>query len=624
MIVLTITLAIYYNFLAVSYNPYVAAVESQVEYARVAGGMCSTVLFFALLFFMFHTSHFFYKQRYKEIATYMLMGIQKNQIAKVIAIESCIVGGIALAAGSLIGIIFSKLFFMILGSASIMNTHIPFYFSYKAIGILSLLFASILGMIALRSSYLVRHSKLIELLNASKKEEGMPSKRVIRGILGIIGIGIGYYMTFKLREDNIQLMGGWPIILALVCVGTYFLFSGFFSIILSKAIQNKKISYKGGRLISLSNTLFRLGTNYRSYAATTILCASTLTALMTSLILHQYETDNARLETPYSISYLNQDEEVNRKVMERIEASDSEIIGQSKVHFIKARVENSVYGQSSNMETIIAPYSEFKKNLMMLEGKRAEKILKPLEPSENTVSRIIHADVMLSLEKIEGHTYEIGGRTYRLQGVEKLPFLGVMPKTQGLGTLLVTDEVYAELKTALGAEEECLNNVNITDQEKNIELVTSLIRLIPDYTNNMNVYVAEYQRKYYVMGAAYFLGLLLSLIFMITVLSTLYFKCMGDAYSDRRQYDILLKIGMSKEKIRRSIEMQLAGAVILPTFLGIIHSWVAISILEDFIHITFWKSKLIGTGVLLVGMALFMFLISKKYEEMIMESGERA
>lgn len=623
MIVLTFTITIYYNFLAILYNPYVSAMEDRFQAMIVASGMCSFVLFFVLIFFMLHTSNFFYKQRYKEIATYMLMGIRKKQIARVIAIESIIVGGIVLILGSLLGLIFSKLFFMLLGSTSIMNTHIPFYFSFKAIRTLVILFAGILLVIAFRNSYLVKHSKLIHLLNASKKEESMPKQRVIRGILGVIGIGIGYYKALSLRNQSDKLLGAWPIILILVCVGTYFLYSGFFSMILGKAIENKHVSYRGSRLISLSNTLFRLGTNYRSYAATTILCASTLTALMTSLTLRQFEVANAKLETPYSISYLNQDETINKKVKEKIKASGAEIIGQSQVHFIKATVANQIYGESSDIEVIIAPYSELKENVEMLNSREVQKTFKAMEPSHKTVSKIVHAKVLVSIDRLEEHTYQIGGENYSLQASEKIPFLGSMPNIGNLDTLVVTDEAYDNIKTSLNAQEQCINNVNIKHQEQYMDLVSDLMRMIPDYANHMSCYAVEYARKYYVMGAVYFLGLILSIIFMITVFSTIYFKCMGDAYSDQKQYNILVKIGMSKEKINRSIRAQLSVAVILPTSLGIVHSWVAISILESFIHVTFWKPKFLGTGILLMGMLIFAIFISKKYELMVTKGGER-
>ncbi len=615
MLILIFTIGVYYNFLAIQYNPYVSAMESNLELIHMAGMMCSLVLFFVLMFFMLHSSNFFYKQRYKEIATYILMGIQKKQIARVIAIESVIVGGIALVVGSTLGLLLSKLFFMILGSAGIMNVGIPFYFSMKPLITLIIIIVINLAIIASRNLYLVRRSKLITLLNASKKEESMPKQRMIRGVLGVLGIAIGYYIALKSRTNNIEVFGYWPIILIGVCVGTYFLFSGFFSMAIKHLIENKKISYKGARLISLSNTLFRLGTNYKSYAATTILCASTLTALMTSFILHQFADDNIKFEVPYTLSYLNQDETINQKVIEVINASECKITAQNKVHFMQAMVTDKLYGNASDREFLIVPYSEFKANLEILNY--SSKVIEKIKPKEDTVTRIIHAKTLFSADKIEDHTFIIGSKEYALNATWKLPFMGNMPNIGDLDTLIVTDSTYEHLKKQLGLPEQCLNNINTTHPEKGIEVIGDVLRYIPDYTNHMNCYVASYKQRYYAMGAVYFLGLVLSVIFMVTVIGTIYFKCLSDAYSDQKQYDILRKIGISKKQIEKGILSQLGIAVILPALLGMCHSLVAVSLLEALMHVSFLKSKLQGIGVFVAGLGVFMIFMNEQYKKMV-------
>lgn len=615
MVILIFTISIYYNFLAISYNPYVSAMGSNLELVHMAGIMCSFVLFFVLMFFMLHSSQFFYKQRYKEIATYMLMGIQKKQIGHVIAIESMIVGGLALIIGSGIGMVLSKLFFMILGSAMIMNVNIPFYFSIKPLTTLVIIVFGILVIIALRNLYLVRQSKLIALLNASKKEESMPKQRVLRGIIGLLGIGTGYYIALKDRTNNLEVFGLWPVILGCVCVGTYFLFSGFFSMGLKYLIENKKISYKKARLISLSNTLFRLGTNYKSYAATAILCASALTALMTSFMMSEFAEENVKLEVPYSLSYLGQDEVTNQKIVDTLNQSECKVVCQNKIHFLKAKVQDNMFGEDIETEMLIVPYSEIKLSLEMLGYSSGE--IKKNQPEGDLVVKIIHAKTLFSGDRIKDHFYKIGNAKYKLKRSVKLPFMGCMKELGSYDTLIVTDETYEKAKKELSASEECLNNLNTLYPEKSLEVIGSVIKFIPDFRNRMNCYVASYERQYYAMGAVYFIGLLLSIIFMVTVIGTIYFKCLSDAYSDQKQYGILSKIGISKEQIEKGIRTQLGIAIVLPVLLGIGHSLVAISLLEDLMHVHFWKSKLEGIGLFICVLMVFTIYMNGKYKSMV-------
>ncbi len=617
--VLACTSAVYYNFLAVYYNPYVTAMESRLDFARIAGWMSSLSLFFVLLFFMNHVNTFFYKERSKEIATYMLMGIKKKQIGKVLAMESVIVGAIGLGIGVLIGLVFSKLFFMVLGSQHILGVKIPFYFSGKAVIVLVMIMSSILGVLAIRNMMLVQHEKLIELLNTNSRggkyaiqyadKQSLRFKlKFLIGVIGLGCIGLGYYYTNDILHNLLQVMG-------LICIGTYLVFSGFFPLLLLKAIQNKKLSYRKMRLISLSNILFRLESNYRSYAATAILSAATLTALMTSLSVRQFERDNLKYEIPYSLSYISGDEEVHKKVMEKIKLSKHEVLEEVQVHFIKVLAKRDIGGGFRDEEILIVPFSEMKANIEGVHLSGKAKLIESIQPREEGGCLILRASVALSTWEKE--QYKIGQQVFSVANVIRAPFVGKMPNLSTYDTLVVSDEVYEQLKNTELTEEYCLNNINFSKQEESIELVTTLMRIIPDYKNKMITYVEGHMRKYYIMGAFYFIGMILSLIFILTVFSTIYFKCLSDAQSDKKQYDILRRLGVSKASIKRSICMQNSMAVILPALVGMVHGLVAIRTLEDFMHLSFLESKLIGIGLFSMVMLFFFGFINRKYVDRV-------
>lgn len=185
----------------------------------------------------------------------------------------------------------------------------------------------------LKNYWTVRRSKLIDILNAAKKEQSMPRIRWIRGALGVACIAAGYYLALNILRLEINFLLTSVLIVILVCIGTYFFFGSFLAIILNALIRKKKIIYKGSRLVSFSNTLFRLRTHYRSLSMTAILCAATLAALSGSLALKYFADANAAMEAPYSISYINQDEATDRKIKEMIQDSPRKILGQNRSHF---------------------------------------------------------------------------------------------------------------------------------------------------------------------------------------------------------------------------------------------------------------------------------------------------
>jgi putative ABC transport system permease protein len=622
--VLILTTAIYYNFLAVSFNPYLQVLNEQYVFAQTASSLCSIILFLTVLSFMLHANNFFYKLRYKEIGTYMLMGIPKGKIGTVFAIESILLGGIAILIGLPIGLLFSKLFFMLLGKAMILDIQIPFYIPPRAIGVLLLIFTFIVLLMGIKNYRMVRRSKLIEILNAAKKEQKLPKVRWIRGIVGVVSIAAAYYLALNILDLPFDLsmnfMNTAVLILLLICGGTYFFFGSLLAIILNTLIQNKKLIYKRSRLISFSNTLFRLGTHYRSLSMTAILCAAIFAAFSGSLALKYFADTNTAVEAPYSISYFDQEEATNQKIRELVQASQHRILAEHESHFLTGKVTYDK-GYGEHTETcLITSYSEVKKSLMITLPRNYQKILKAIEPRDNETVSILHSNLVFSGVSYAGQDFAVQGRRYNLKKVIKLPFIGELGDIGGYDTYIVTDKQYDELKE--NGKEMTLYGINITDPEDSMSLVGKIAGVMKNPGDNLNSYAGQYQYKYYLIGAFYFMGMVMAVVFVISTFSTIYFKILSDAILDREQYKILMKIGMTEQEIAKSIYTQVGISFILPVLLGILHGIMAIKALESFIHYQFTGSILTGVGVLVMVMAGFYLFISKKYRDMVIRGWE--
>ncbi|MHB8063634.1 MAG: FtsX-like permease family protein [Ruminiclostridium sp.] len=619
--VLIFTTAIYYNFLALNFNPYFNVVNEQYMAAKVASVLCSIVLFFTAVSFMTHANNFFYKLRYKEVGTYMLMGIQSSKIGRVFAIESFLLGSTSLIIGIPVGILFSKLFFMMLGKAMILNTRIPFYLPPKAISTLILIFAAIILLMGLKNYRMVKKSKLIEIINASKKEQSIPRINWIRGILGVISIVAGYIIAVNILKFsdkfNIDFLSASILGFLLICFGTYFFFGSFLSIILKAFIQNKKFIYKGSRLVSFSNTLFRLGTHYRSLTITAILCSATLASLGTGLALKYYADTNTSIEAPYSISYINQDEKTDNKIKEIINASSHKIVSQNQSHFIIGKTSNINSNVAKTIPCLITSYSEIKKSLSVTKPDSYQSILKDIEPKENETVCILHSNLLFSGNSNEERTIAIQGKAYVLKKEVKLPFIGEISSIGSYDTYIVTDKQYNALKQ--NEDEMLLQGINITDPENSEELLMEIMKKMKNPSENINAYYGQYLQKYFLIGSVYFLGLVMAFVFMISTFSTIYFKVLSDAVLDREQYGMLMKIGMSKKEISKSIYTQVGIAFVLPALMGSLHSIMAVKALEAFMHYQFTQSILISLSVFIVVMSVFYIFMSKKYKAMVMK-----
>ena len=148
--------------------------------------------------------------------------------------------------------------------------------------------------------------------------------------MGVACILSAYYLALHVFDLPFNLplnyMETSILILFLVITGTYLFFGSFLAIVLNALIKNRKAVYKGSRLVSFSNTLFRLGTHYRSLSMTAILCAATLTAFSGSMALKYYADNHAAVEAPFSITFTNQDEATRQRIKELINESSHQIL----------------------------------------------------------------------------------------------------------------------------------------------------------------------------------------------------------------------------------------------------------------------------------------------------------
>lgn len=622
--VLTVSTAIYYNFLAVSYNPYLQVLNEQYVFARTASSLCSIIIFLTIMSFMYHANNFFYRLRYKEIGTYMLMGIPSGKIGAVFALESMFMGVTALVIGLPVGVLFSKLFFMMLGKAMILDTHIPFYMPVRAIGLLLLIMAFIIMVMGLKNYFVVRSSRLIEILNAAKKEQIMPKIKGMRGIMGVLAIAGGYYLAlnitdlpFDMQMDFFQTT---VLILILICCGTYLFFSSFLAIVLDRLMQNKKLIYRRSRLVSFSNTLFRLGSNYRSLSMTAILFAATLAAFSGSLALKYFADTNTAIEAPYSITLFDQDEAARQKAISLIEASGHQIIARHEARFLSGEVSYYNGTTQRTEKCLITSFSEVKKSLAVTRPDNYRQMLKGLEPQDNETVCIPHSNLVFSGVSYVGQDFVIQDRTYRLTRTVRIPFIGELGAIGQYDTYVVSDKQYEQLKQNL--EEMSIYGINITAPEQSLPLVEKIAAVMRNPRDNLNSYAGQYQYKYYLIGAFYFMGLVMAVVFMISTFSTMYFRILSDAIMDREQYKILRNIGMTEQDVSGSINTQVGIAFVLPVLLGLMHGTMAIQALESFIHYQFTVSILTGAVVLILVMTAFYVFVSTKYKDMVIKGWE--
>jgi len=616
LIVIIVSVATYYNFVAIQYNDKFQELAERLQSATLVSGLCGFVLIITVIFFMWHANGFFLKQREKETGLYMLMGISAAKIGKIFAIESIFLGTFAFAIGLPIGILFSKLFFMLLSKSITLDVQLPFQVSPKSIIQVMIVFILIFVLLGFRNYNIVKKSQLINMINATKRKSTAPKLNYGKGILGVVLIIVGYIIGLNVKKWEIDLMVATMSTLILVCLGTYMLFGSFLTIVFSNLIKCKRVIYKNVRLVTISNIFFRLKANYRSLAMTTILAASTVAALGVSLSFKQYANDEVVMEAPYSLSYISDSKNVDDKVDKIISESGNELTGSNYLNFFLSKIQhtNKKKGTIETTEAIITSYSEVKKNLDFLNFRDKKRILKEIEPNENEATFILNARTMASPVSTKGDSIEIFNNKYHIKSDIKVPFTGRISDLGNKNIYVLQDNEYEKVKG--GFDEVNLRGIKLK-KESNDELIDKIKKIIPNGNETVFRAVSEYIWEYYALGIFFFLGLIMSIVFMLATFSALYFKTLSDALLDRNQYSILKKIGMSKKDIVKAVYTQVGIVFLLPSVLGIIHSVIAMKVLEEIMNVQFLIQTLSGMGIFIVGMMFFYVIISVNYTKIV-------
>ena len=229
--------------------------SSQEEMIELLASLLSYVSVFVsviLGFLIIYASRFLIKKRNKEFGIYMTLGMSKRKISLLLLLETFLIGLISLGIGLLLGIALSQITSIFVANMFEVNmTKFSFNFSKSAMIKTIIYYGIIYLVVMIFNTIIINKNKLINLLQASKKQEKIKLKNpyvcIVLFILSIGMLGSAYYMVtdglFKLLDYGMNIL---LLPISLGVVGTILFFysiSGMLLKILSKwhNIYYKKI-----------------------------------------------------------------------------------------------------------------------------------------------------------------------------------------------------------------------------------------------------------------------------------------------------------------------------------------------------------------------------------------------
>lgn len=588
------TIMMFYNmcFLVVAKDIGSVSDSGSIRYILFLGAI---VIGIFSLIFLFYTNSFLIKRRKKEFGLFNILGMEKRHVARIMFHETIITAAISLISGLILGILISKL--MILLLLKLISFEATFGFEVPIIAVLisAALFCGIFLVNLIYNIRQVHISNPIELLKGGSTGEKEPKTKRLMSIVGVLCLGAGYYIAV-VTKSPLAALNLFFVAVLLVIIGTYCLFTAGSIAILKMLKKKKKYYYKPKNFIAVSGMIYRMKQNAAGLANICILSTCVIIMVSSTISLYVGVEDALRTRFPRNVivDASNVSDEQAEVLDRLIEQKASELDVEIK-NPIRYRVMNLVALQKGS-EFITENFSGTSKNNFAL----------LIFMTKDQYNNVEHKNA--SLNNNEALVYslrgDIPGNTLNIDGFELLikENLTTFDSAEILSDML-TDSyiVVVDSKNTIDKvfQTRVINENDMEefsyiygfDAETDAKTQINLINSLNDGRNELEIEgyaqgAETFRDSFYTLyGGLFFLGIFLGLLFIMATVLIIYYKQIVEGYDDKERFEIMQKVGMSQDEVKRAIKSQVLMVFFLPLIVAVIHIAFAFNVITRLLTI---------------------------------------
>lgn len=572
-----------------------------------------------------YANNFLIKKRKRELGLYMTLGMSKGKISRILIVETLLIGVVSLIVGIGLGIIVSQGLSVL--TANILSMDLDkykFVFSLAAMMKSIVYFGIIYLLVMIFNQFTISKYKLIDMLNASKRNEEVKLKNPFVSVLTfILSVAFLIFAYMRILETGLNAEDTDLIITILMGVfGTLLFFFSLSSFFIQIAQKNKGFYFKNINIFVLRQINNKVNTNFLSMTIISLMLFLTISLIFTAFDLKGTIDKNTANTTPFDASaflVVNQEEEdpaVNDieaylnnidftfEAYEKhaffdeylLDLTIEDLLSQYLSDEEKIAIqENYMYGPVSALK--ISDYNA----IINLTGQESVDLKEDEILVVSTYGKMIQAlpEYMKNEENIiiEDKAYKIKNdvpieENIKINRGSNFFYLIIPDNFTGNLQLEYTSfNVIYEDRYIEKSEEKFITLFNDLDENKYRSINPGLV-----------IGSTENQIKEQEKGSAalfIFLGLFLGLIFIISSAAVMALQQLSDASDSLERYKSLKKIGVTDKMINGAILKQCLIYFLLPLGLAVIHSIVGIKAVSGMFHFNY-ESVLISSLILVI------------------------
>lgn len=547
--------------------------------------------------FLFYCSSFIIRQRNRELGLFSVLGMSQKNLSLLMLVENLLTAGASIAIGLLLGIALEKL--AELGMVRLIAEEISYEMRIDGISVIrtAVLFGGIYLLLTLRAIFRVWRTDPLHLLQSATVGEKPPKANWFFALLGTGLLLWAYRMAVSIQQP-LEALTTFFVAVVLVIIATYLLFIAG-SVTLCRLLQkNKRYYYKPNHFVSVAAMVYRMKRNGAGLASICILLTVVLVMLSSTLSLCIGAEDAILTTYPHDVlieTHIPSREQMTEENYAARRALLRELAPE------QVNVQEYVRGSVSGM---------FTEDGIIIDAGALEDLSMVVMENIGMVYVVSQQD----FEQITGHTYTLAedecllltsrmdytSPTFTLQGGAPLRVQAVMPDAWQLGEdtmnmfptltlvtpdfsgvtahLAIDDNNYASGMEMLlawcyafdvpgGAE----SQLALYDPLMNHVRDLSFLRRHGGYSFSLSIREMKRVGFYGMYGGLFFIGIMLSIVFIAAAVLIIYYKQVSEGYEDQKRFAIMQKVGMTKREIRRSINSQVLTVFFAPLLLAGLH-----------------------------------------------------
>lgn len=589
------SILVFFFFLITAFHPMMDAIDANSSLG-IAMILCSMIVYIFSFIFIIYSMLAFLKKKTKSLGVFIISGASTKQVRKMVFRENMLIAFAAIITAIVVGLIVSPLFLMVVKNileAESFGMYVP----VQAIATTFILFSVLFFIVSKITTRFIKKEEAVQLLKADVTQEKLILPTPWRFLLSIL-VSAVCLLPFKVNPDIIESLGIlYFVILFISLLITFYLVLTQGTWFTIRGLQKSSSYYRKTNMLFVSN----LQAKGKSHAHIIYLLSILLLAVFvtTSVLYSSYYNveENTEAVYPYSFQYISHPDNPIEKVQQDIE-------------FIE-----------STLEQTVGDFDAYQSAFKTDEDRRIGFM-------SNTNFNALGTHQAITLN--DNEYYVVAGNVGMIPNTDTiqdyvddlLQYVGLeegMILTTGLRNVyyVIPDAIYE----ALNYPEYHVFAYELKDwtEKRDVaEKIESQIMTEPD-ERYVTSKISLYHDELFVKRIMFFIGFMLSLLFLSAAMSILYFYLQTSLAGEKEKYLGIRKIGLSMKEMSVIVTRELSILIFVPFTIATILLFIVLFSIRDALSPAFFQMTNVGLGIILLLFTLSFFIIRKAYLKKLVE-----